>query len=294
MRDMKNWLIVLLIIVVSLVISLRAGALNWINQLAICGMVYFVVGLIYGKKLGLSRLLYGAITVLPFLAIYTVFVLRHALVHVYPIAFLPLVTISAGLQINKWHSNGVIRPKIIAAISTGFVIILLLGYLGMPNWLAYAFSNKNHVKYPAPSIMLQRSDGSVFQLDDQRGKTLVLDFWNTGCGICFQKFPDFDKLKQKYAANPEIEFYAVNLIQRKQGLGQVKKVTDKFSYGFDNLYADSLASQQCRKLLYIEAVPAMIIINKNAEVVYKGNMNTEKYIFIDNINRAIASALNAE
>lgn len=291
---MKKWIQILLIIAISLALSLRAGALNWINQFAICGMVYFAAGLIYRNKMVLSRFMYGALIVLPFVAIYTVLVLRHGLVHVYPIAFLPLASISAGLIINKWYAAGMKRPKLIAIISTVAVMMLLLGYLGMPNWLAYAFSNKNHVKYPAPSIMLQRNDGSVFQLDSQGGKTLVLDFWNTGCGICFQKFPDFDKLKQKYAANPEVAFYAVNLIQRKQGLSHVKKVTDTFSYRFENLYTDSLAAEQCRKLLHIEAVPAMIIINKNAEVVYKGNMNTEKYIFIDNINHAIADALSTK
>ncbi len=291
---MKKWISFILITGVSLALSLRAGSLNWINQFAICGMVYFVVGLIYRKKSGFSRLLYGVFTMLPFLAIYTVHVLRHSLVHVYPIAFLPLVTISSGLLINNWHVNGMSRHRLILAVSAGFVIVLLLAYLGMPNWLAYAFSNKNHIKYPAPSIMLQRNDGSVLQLDSQRGKTLVLDFWNTGCGICFQKFPDFDNLKQKYASNPEVAFYAVNLIGRKQELSHIEKVTDKFSYSFENLYTDSLAAEQCRKLLHIEAVPAMIIINKNAEVVYKGNMNTEKYIFIDNINRAIADALNTK
>ena len=69
----KNWLLILLIVAVSLGISLLSGALNWLNQFVICGITYLLVGLLYHKDFRISRLIYGAIVVLPFLSIYAVY-----------------------------------------------------------------------------------------------------------------------------------------------------------------------------------------------------------------------------
>jgi len=120
----------------------------------------------------------------------------------------------------------------------------------------------------------------------------VLDFWSTSCGICFKKFPDFERLKQKYAAKTEVEFYAVNLIQPREELSTVKKVAGSFSYSFKTLYTNINSANQIRELLKIEAVPTIVIINKNCEVVYTGDFNIEKYIFVDNIYDLIETALS--
>lgn len=288
---MKNWIFILLITAVSLTLSLLSGALNWLNQFVICGISYLLAGLLYRKHFRISRLIYGAIVVLPFLSIYAVFVVLEGLSHVYPIAFLPVASIFAGLLFNKMFANRISKSVFITQIATSIIIILFLGYFGMPNWIAYSFSEKTSAKFPAPSILLTKFNGESFNLNNQSGKILVLDFWSTSCGICLKKFPDYDKLKQEYSSQTEIEFYAVNLIHRKEQLSSVKKVTSSFPYSFENLYTDNSSANQIRELLRIEAVPTIVIINKNNEVIYIGDLNTEKHVFIDNIHDLIESAI---
>ena len=289
---MKKLLLVIIIAAICLTLSLLAGSLNWFNQFVVTGVSYFLAGLIYRRSFPISRILYAIIAIVPFLAVYTRLVIENKQTHVFPIAFLPFLAISIGLLINSWYYNGMKTNKIIAFVLVFSSLILLLGYLGMPNWLAYTFSSKGHVTYPAPAIALQRSDGSVFNLNEQKGKILVLDLWNTGCGICYKKFPDFDHLKQKYASTPNIEFYAVNLLHRNEELNKVKRTTQAFPYTFENLHTDSLSSIQIKKQLNIDLVPTIVIINKDAEVVYKGNLNVEHYIFYDNINQKIMQELS--
>jgi len=288
---MKKWIFVLLIIAVSLAISLLSGALNWLNQFVICGITYLLAGLLYRENLGISRFIYGSITVLPFLSIYATHVVFHGLSHVYPIAFLPLISIFVGLIFNKLFAAGMSKPRIMTYISASLVIIFLLGYVGMPNWLAYSFSKKTSDRFPVPSIQLTNVNGESFNLNEQSGKVLVLDFWNTSCGICFKKFPDFDRLKQKYTSQKDIEFYAVNLIQPREELSSVMKITGSFNFSFSTLYTDNNSANQIRELLKVEAVPTIVIINKKGEVVYTGDFNTEKYVFVDNIYDLIETAL---
>ena len=288
---MKNWIFVLLIIAVSLAISLLSGALNWLNQFVICGITYLLAGLFYRENFGISRFIYGSIMVLPFLSIYATHVVFHGLSHVYPIAFLPLISIFAGLIFNKLFAAGMSKPRIMTYISASLVIIFLLGYVGMPNWLAYSFSKKTSDRFPVPSIQLTNVNGESFNLNEQSGKVLVLDFWNTSCGICFKKFPDFDRLKQKYTSQKDIEFYAVNLIQPREELSSVMKITGSFNFSFSTLYTDNNSANQIRELLKVEAVPTIVIINKQGEVVYTGDFNTEKYVFVNNIYDLIETAL---
>jgi len=288
---MKKWIFVLLIIAVSLAISLLSGALNWLNQFVICGITYLLAGLLYRENLGISRFIYGSITVLPFLSIYATHVVFHGLSHVYPIAFMPLISIFVGLIFNKLFAAGMSKPRIMTYISASLVIILLFGYIGMPNWLAYSFSKKTSDRFPVPSIQLTNVNGESFNLNEQSGKVLVLDFWSTSCGICFKKFPDFDRLKQKYTSQKDIEFYAVNLIQPREELSSVMKITGSFNFSFSTLYTDNNSANQIRELLKVEAVPTIVIINKQGEVVYTGDFNTEKYVFVNNIYDLIETAL---
>ncbi len=143
-------------------------------------------------------------------------------------------------------------------------------------------------------IANQRQRGELFNLNNQAGKVLVLDFWSTGCSICFKKFPEFDKLKQKYTSQSEIEFYAVNLIYPKEQMSSLKKVIDSFSYSFKTLYTDQNSVKQIRELLKIDAVPTIVVIDKKGMVVYSGALYIEKFVFIDNIYNIIESAKNNE
>jgi thiol-disulfide isomerase/thioredoxin len=290
----KNWLLILLIVAVSLGISLLSGALNWLNQFVICGITYLLVGLLYRKDFRISRLIYGAIVVLPFLSIYAVYAVVHGFSHIYPIAFLPMISIFTGLLFNKLFADGMSKSLILTYISASIAIILLMGYFGMPNWLAYSFGKNNADRFDAPPIQLISENGETFDLNNQSGKILVLDFWSTSCGICYKKFPDFNRLKQKYASKTEIEFYAVNLIQPREQLSAVKNVPGSFSYSFKTLYTDNHSANQIRELLKINAVPAIVIINKNGEVVYSGDFNIEKYVFVGNTYDLIETALKHE
>lgn len=48
-------------------------------------------------------------------------------------------------------------------------------------------------------------------LDDNfQNKLVLLDFWNTGCGVCFEKFPQLQAFYEKYRNDNSVMIFAVN------------------------------------------------------------------------------------
>ena len=58
----------------------------------------------------------------------------------------------------------------------------------------------------APALRLPGLDGTVFNLSDHAGETVVLNFWATWCGPCKQEIPAFAEVAE---ANPDVVLVGV-------------------------------------------------------------------------------------
>ncbi|MCB2207298.1 MAG: TlpA family protein disulfide reductase [Bacteroidetes bacterium] len=293
----KNILFLIVIIVVISGLSILAGALNWINQFIIVGTLFFIGGLVYNKRFGLKRSVYGFLVLLPFIIIYGGVVVSSNAIHVYPIAFLPLITCPIGLLINsKFGVNASVRKYTYSAL---FVIFLaILGYLGMPNWLAYVFSKPGEQETVQISavhnLKLRNEHDSTFYLGDLKGKIVVLDFWSTSCAICLKQFPEFDKLYNYYKFSSEVEFYAVNLSHKGQTSDEIKKVITNYNYSFPTLFTSNEEAKQIKSIFQFNAVPTLIIMGKDGRVEYKGELITADHVIVNNTYRKLNKLINKE
>ena len=88
----------------------------------------------------------------------------------------------------------------------GLIPILLLLAVGIAGGVKHAQKNQRWLKpvVPGDSIAsvdlpwLTTSQSRVFNLDDYRGKVVLLDFWASWCGPCLRAMPDISKLHDKY------------------------------------------------------------------------------------------------
>lgn len=57
-------------------------------------------------------------------------------------------------------------------------------------------------------LNLEDLNGEKFNLENLKGKIIVLNFWFTQCKPCVAEFPELKNLKQKFI-NQEVEFFAL-------------------------------------------------------------------------------------
>ena len=54
----------------------------------------------------------------------------------------------------------------------------------------------------APAFTVTTLDGSSFNLDQMKGKVILLDFWATWCGPCMEELPQIQKIAKDFAGQP--------------------------------------------------------------------------------------------
>jgi thiol-disulfide isomerase/thioredoxin len=57
-------------------------------------------------------------------------------------------------------------------------------------------------------------DGNKINVDELKGKIVVLNFWFIGCGPCRKEIPELNTMAQAYANDPDVVFIAVALDQK--------------------------------------------------------------------------------
>jgi thiol-disulfide isomerase/thioredoxin len=77
-------------------------------------------------------------------------------------------------------------------IGVGVVVILYFGIRFL------YFKPSYHTGETAPSFSAVLADGSSFQLEQLRGKYVLVDFWGSWCGPCIEDKPLLKGLYEKY------------------------------------------------------------------------------------------------
>ncbi len=267
---------------IVLAISLLSGALNWINQFIIVSIVFFVSALLYNKKFKISRFVYSLFFLVPFLATYTTLAVLEKHVHVYPIAFSPLFSFTSGLLINYYHIKNGNQATTVFYSSLFLISFLVIGFIGIPNWLEYSFMKNNEIGISPPDLYLTQSNQSRYYLNESKEKIIILDFWTTSCGICIKKFPELQEVMNYYDSS-QLEVAAVHLFSRNDHLDSIQSFTSKLPYKFNFYYTDMTTADSLKSYFSIYTVPTIVVLNKNNKVIYNGNLNTNNRVLVNNI-----------
>jgi thiol-disulfide isomerase/thioredoxin len=169
----------------------------------------------------------------------------------------------------------------------GILIVFCFLY-GFDNWNSYIRNYNSRVNQQFPPIELVNSNNTKVKLDTIQNKIIVLDFWTTSCGVCFKKFPDFEKVYLEYKNNPNIVFYSVNIPIRRDTLSKTKQLVKELGYKFPTLFANS---NKIPNSLGFNLYPHLTII-KNGRIRYNGNLVVSQKIKVYNIRSEINRLLN--
>lgn len=86
------------------------------------------------------------------------------------------------------------------------------------------------VDKPAPDFSLQNLSGQNVQIQDYRGKVVLVNFWATWCGPCVEELPLFQKYHELYS--PE---FVVLAIDNQETVDKVQPFVDQLGLTFEIL-----------------------------------------------------------
>ena len=114
---------------------------------------------------------------------------------------------------------------------------------------------------PTPTLVVQGLDGVTHDLNDYKGKVVLVQFWATYCEPCRKEMPSMNELMKSFDGQP-FEILAVDMGEAKE---EVQAFVDEVKPAFTILLdpqGEAIAAWNAF------AVPANFIVDKTGKIRY--------------------------
>lgn len=150
-----------------------------------------------------------------------------------------------------------------------------------------AFAGFNE-KSLAENFTATTLDGKPVNLEELRGKVVVMTFWSTRCPICEKEIPKLNQVADKYAGK-DVVFLGLSMENEHKIAEHLKKKPFKFtivpnSLGVIMKYADKNPNGS-----FNIAYPTMFVINQSGEIELKTNGRNKSEQIDSLVNRLLTS-----
>ncbi len=109
-------------------------------------------------------------------------------------------------------------------------------------------------------IPVAANAAGTLNLDEYRGKVVVLDFWASWCVPCRRSFPWMNEMQQKYGEDGLV-IIAVNLDNEASDAGRfLRQYPAEFSISYD-------PDRQLVRQYSVEAMPSSFLIDRDGSVI---------------------------
>lgn len=123
--------------------------------------------------------------------------------------------------------------------------------------LAVFAGDSPKIGQPAPEFSGTTIDGKRIELNDFKGKVVLIDFWASWCGPCREEMPFLIELYYHYHKSP-FEIIAVNIDDKTENARKfMNQLSEKIYF---TIVQDS--KQQIPPLYQIKGMPTSIVLDK--------------------------------
>lgn len=136
------------------------------------------------------------------------------------------------------------------------------------------FVAENQLNATALQKQLKATDGQFLTLDsilqNNKGKTVVIDIWASWCPDCIKGFGAVKELQESF---PNVAYVTISLDKTEQ---EWKKALDKYELNGEHYYLNEKMKGEFGQAINLDWIPRFMIIDKKGRVAnYKSIVTTE-------------------
>ena len=164
-------------------------------------------------------------------------------------------------------------PKNIVLFSLSSCFVVFMFFQGWDYWIHrinYGTFTGEVQAYNLPTKFEAFDEPKNIITDENfRNKIVLLDFWTTTCGICFQKFPQVQSAYEKYKNDTSIMILGVNSPIEEDKPNQAFNDIREEGHSFPIVAAKD---EDLAEKFGVKGYPTTFVINQNGQIVYKGDI----------------------
>lgn len=133
----------------------------------------------------------------------------------------------------------------------------------------------------APDFGLNTTSGGRFRLAQERGKTVIINFWASWCGPCRNEMPELEAVFRQFDPQ-ELSVVAVNVGEsRNRALRYAEELGLTLPVAVDSESAIS-------KLYFVRALPTSFFVDRDGVIQAKELGEMSRQTILDDVKKAMA------
>ncbi len=113
-----------------------------------------------------------------------------------------------------------------------------------------------------PNYLGKDSDGNEVNLENHKGKIVVISFWASWCSPCLKELPILEKIQNKVGTD-KVKVIAINFKESRKQYKQIKKALSNLKLTLTHDKRGSIGRK-----FGVESIPNLFIIGKDGKLVF--------------------------
>ncbi len=127
------------------------------------------------------------------------------------------------------------------------------------------------VDHQAPNAIYYPLDSEPRALSSEKGKTVVLAFWDSGCHHCRRELPILDQIAWTYSNNQNIKFIAISVNSASEDSYLKKAIKELDLKSLEHAFSGNDIYDPAFMSFRGEAIPYFVIVDKRGIVRWLGH-----------------------